>query len=36
MSFLVHIPGLSWRDVDDMPFWLWEQCKDEVDRMREG
>ena len=33
MPFLKHFPGLSWRDVDDMPHVLWQACRDEVDRI---
>jgi len=33
LPLLIHVPGLRWSDVDDMPFWLWEQCRDYIDRL---
>jgi hypothetical protein len=33
VKFLRYFPGLSWRDVDDMPHSLWRQCRAEVDRI---
>ncbi len=33
VAFLRHFPGLSWRDVDDMPFELWDACRRTVDQI---
>jgi hypothetical protein len=33
VAFLKVFPGLRYCDVDDMPFELWQRCRDEVDRM---
>lgn len=34
--FLRYFPGLRWSDVDEMPFDLWEACRDEADRLMRG
>jgi hypothetical protein len=31
--FLKHFPGLRYSEVDDMPFELWDACRQEVDRI---
>lgn len=33
VKFLRYLPGLSWREVDDMPFDLWEAGRDEIDQI---
>ena len=33
LAFLVHIPGLSWRDPDVMPHSLWLACREYVDKV---